>query len=285
MNCDICNKWIKHPKNWNRHINSKTHIKKAIQQSEKANVSRVLETIGENVSRCKSDVSRAQETKIYNCRYCEDPFTTRQSRYTHEKKRCIKKKLIDENEELKKLLLEAKGSSGNTTNNNTTNNTTNNINNNTTNNIIIMQNFGAEAVEFTDEFLHQLTNGDISLHQKRIMLENYISSEQESRTLAKTNMRDRLMYAHDGQWNIVPQKLALEQRVKDLPTTYQRSIAHTVKHWPDEEKQYGKATIQEHNGIAHEMRTHKYTQEEDKDLKTIIKCNAYNNQKAIAETS
>ena len=115
------------------------------------------------------------------------------------------------------------------------------------------------------------------------MLENYISTE--SKTLAKTNMRDKLMMIHEGQWNLVSQKLALEQRVNDLPSTYQRSIAHTVRQWPEQEKQYAPGALKTHNGIAHEMRTHKYTEMEDKDLKEQIKINAYNNKKAIAETS
>ena len=84
-------------------------------------------------------------------------------------------------EDLKKQL----GNTTNTTNNNTTNNntTTNNIHN--INNTIVIHSFGNEQIEFSDDFLHAISDPFMGLHQKRLMLQNEIYSLRENNLLLK----------------------------------------------------------------------------------------------------
>ena len=285
VHCDICNKTIKLDKNWTRHLNSKKHIKLSIQKAVPHKNGDKTLTNPHKPSQTLTNAS----LETSECEYCSKQFTRKDNLKRHMDKYCKKKKEHDAmQQKIADLEAQLKNQTGgNTTNNNTTNNNNNNTTNNyiTNNNIIVMQNFGNELVNFSDEFLHQLTHPDLSHQERRIMLENYISSEQASKTLAKTNMRDRLMYAHEGEWKVIPQRLALTARVDDIPSTYQRSAVHTITNWPEEEasKASKQAAIQQHSGLAMEMKYHKYTDEEDRELKTIIKCNAYNN-KAILST-
>ena len=279
MNCDICNKWIKYPKNWDRHINSKSHIKKSIARTQTTD----YPGKSPELPQITPNYPELPQNERFKCEYCPKTFARKYGLKRHQSGRCEKKNQKDAYEKEIADLKEQLRQSGNTTNNNTTNNITNN--NITNNNVIIMQNFGNELVEFSDEFLHQLTHPDLSHQERRIMLENYISSEQQAMTLAKTNLRDKFMYAHEGQWKVIPQQLALTQRVNDIPSTYQRSAVHTITNWPEEEASQAskQAAIRQHSGIAMEMKYHKYTDDEDKELKTIVKCNAYNN-KAVLST-
>ena len=69
MNCDICNKWIKYPKNWNRHINSKVHIRKTIIDAKMERP----HGNGENVPECPQMspiVPKKRIRKYVNCEYC-----------------------------------------------------------------------------------------------------------------------------------------------------------------------------------------------------------------------
>ena len=155
--------------------------------------------------------------------------------------------------------------------------TTSTVNNNNTN--ITIQNFEQETVMLNDNFLHQLEHPELSIQNRRLMLENYISDE--SPTIAKTNMRDRLMYySQNGRYKIAPQEEIIKKRINGLPQTYRRSICYTVNNWDDPyvTKEDKTSKIKLHYEFANQLEHHKYTKQDNEDLQRIVKCNAYNNK-------
>jgi hypothetical protein len=225
-----------------------------------------------------------EKTNIYKkCNICNKDikYQNHWLRHTKSKTHIYNKKLYDkdleieklkeENKELKKEIEELKKQ--NIINNNC-NNTTNNI---TNNNIII--NFGDELVELTDDFLFQITDTSLLNQEKRKMIENYISSKQK--TLKKTNMRDDLMHIlENDDWKVMPEKLALRKRISNIPYIYRKSAINTINNWEDEEitENDKKDAIKTHSEIARKIKNEKFTKEQNKELETIIKCNAYNNK-------
>jgi len=103
MDCVICNKWIKHPKNWIRHCNTKGHIKKALLQNinnqkstnsqpvvnQKTLKSQPESTESQPITNQKS--TNNQPEKYGSCEWCNKNFKHKQSYYRHIKYRCKKK--------------------------------------------------------------------------------------------------------------------------------------------------------------------------------------------------
>jgi len=288
MDCIICNKRIKYRKNWIRHINSKLHIRKAIEQSEKSNVDTLFETVGENVDTMLTHVDTNVDTMLtqkHECQYCGKVLGSRSSKSRHINKWCNIKKTLDikdkENRELKKLLLEAKGISNTTNNNTTTTNNNNTTNNNTTNNInntIVINTFGNESIDFTDDFLYAISSPDLSIHDKRLMLQNEIYSLRENKSLVKTNLRDTVMYKHDNGWKAISERLAIRQRIDNTPKIYKTNAKRSIlnQYDPDMTEKDKQLEIDEHNNIANEMMKTKPTEEEYKELSETIRLDSYN---------
>jgi hypothetical protein len=219
-------------------------------------------------------------TKIF-CNICNKEVTkTNFSHHTKTKKHIYNNKLYEKDLEIKELKKEIEKLKEenlklkqNIINNNITNN--NNTTNNITNNITI--NFGDELVELTDDFLFQITDNSLLNQERRKMIENYVSLKQK--TLKKTNMRDDLMYIlENDDWKVIPEKLALRKRITNIPKIYRKSAINTIKKWEDEEvtENDKKDAIKTHPEIARKIEKEKFTKEQDKELETIIKCNAYN---------
>ena len=290
MDCVICNKRIKYPKNWIRHINSKAHIRKSLEQNENNKYSQQNE---KNIARHSQNIAKNSQkhsqgesiNNIYGCcKYCDKQFKHQSSLSKHQKYRCkVKKeqdKLKKENEELKKLLLEAKGV-GNTTNNNSNNTTNNNTtNNNTTNinNTIVINSFGNESIDFSDDFLYAISSPDLSIQDKRLMLQNEIYSIKENKSLVKTNLRDTVMYKHDNGWKAISERLAIRQRIDNTPKIYKTNAKRSIlnQYDPDMTEKDKQLEIDEHNNIANEMMKTKPTEEEYKELSETIRLDSYN---------
>jgi len=102
MNCDICNKLIKHPKNWIRHCNTKKHIRLAIQVSQGiTEVSQKVSQSNPEVSQSNPEVSQkvsqsitnsiTDTTKHFDCKYCDKTFNKKNNMYRHMKHYCKEK--------------------------------------------------------------------------------------------------------------------------------------------------------------------------------------------------
>jgi len=124
MNCSICNKRIRYSKNWDRHINSKAHIKKALLQNNNNQITsnntqnntqtpiNNIQNTQNNTQNTQNNIQQQPERKYYGeCKYCNKSYMTQQSLSKHQKDRC-----------------KMRPQEGTTIINNTTNNITNNNN-------------------------------------------------------------------------------------------------------------------------------------------------------------
>jgi hypothetical protein len=252
--CEYCNKGIKHQSNWIRHTKTKKHLKNIKEKEITTDNNQNIPDHTQNIP----DYTQNIPTK-HQCRYCNKVFKYQPGLSRHENHRCDKRP--------------APQTINNTINNN---GNTNNNSHNTNNNNTIIINFGDELVEFTDDFLDQITDTSLLNQERRKMIENYISSKQK--TLKKTNMRDDLMYIlKNNDWKVIPEKLAIKERMSNIPNIYRKSAINTIKNWDEEvDNEYKKDTIKTHMNISNKIEKNNFTKEENKELETIIKCNAYN---------
>jgi len=116
MNCDICNKWIKHKKNWIRHCKTKGHLKRALERPEETHKrpqSNPVEPESNPVNPKSNPVEpqsnpvdlqsnpesntdsnpkvtqcNPEVTQKIQCKYCDKEFKYKQGRSRHEKHRC-----------------------------------------------------------------------------------------------------------------------------------------------------------------------------------------------------
>jgi len=113
--CNICDKRIKHERNWIRHCKSKGHIKRMpkvsqgiTEVSQKVSQGITKPVIGiTKVSQGITKVSQGEETEEgFKCKYCDRSFPKKNNMYRHQKNYCKERPQV--------------------INNNTTNNITNN---------------------------------------------------------------------------------------------------------------------------------------------------------------
>ena len=111
------------------------------------------------------------------------------------------------------------------------------------------------------------------------MIENYISLNQK--TIKKTNMRDDFMHIiKDNDWLIQPEGEIIKERISNIPKIYKKSAIKTINNWNNEEvsNEVKNGEIKKHMDISRKIEKQKFTKEQNKELETIIKCNAYNNK-------
>ena len=93
-------------------------------------------------------------------------------------------------------------------------------------------------------------------------------------------MRDDIMHIFkDNNWRVMPEKLAIMERISNIPKIYRKSAINTINNWDEQvNEDYKKDTMKEHIKISRKIEKEKFTKEENKEIESIIRCNAYNNK-------
>jgi len=293
MDCVICNKRIKYSKNWNRHINGKAHIKKAIAQAEKDVViqqNEKMETPSSNrhpnVIQMSSSLRKCKPEPIesFNCQYCNKSFKYRQGRHKHEKSRCKVRQgqeaMNAKIEALEKRLAEAESKGGGDTTNN--NNCTTNINNNdnrSINNTINLNVYGQEAIIFDEEFLYRLQNDSLTDVQRcKMIMDKVFIETEENRTLQLTNLRSVFGKIFNGtDWHAANAQEMIDNRINKLPITYNRGATACINGWDDADDLYKKEQIAIHSNFSNQIRINTIKNEKDrKEISEAHKLDCYN---------
>ena len=189
--CTICNLSTKIKQHYERHLNTKKHIR----NYNNSLSDMVMSTNEHKMSKNEHKMSKmSKNQKKYTCNFCNNKFTTIANKRRHELHYCkanevlnlVKiKKLEKEKKELRKeieLLLTKVG----------------NNNNNTTNNIIIVNNFGKENLDYiNDEFIKKITKEPYGAIPKLLRTIHFHPKFPENHNVKITNIK--LPYA--SVWN------------------------------------------------------------------------------------
>ena len=193
--CKICNK------NYASASSLCNHNKKFHNNVQKNN-DQLLSTSGQLLSTSGQLLSTKNKCDVLECKYCNEKFNIRQTRWKHEQKCKIKddEKLKIENTKLKYEIELLKNNSNNnnqiiTTNNNnqiTTTNNKNSNNNNSINNTINIVKFGSERLSeiLTDNEMLKITefiNSSVNESIKRVHFNN---KRPELKNIRIKNLKD-----------------------------------------------------------------------------------------------
>ena len=279
MDCDICNKRIKYKKNWIRHINSKAHIKKSIQQASAPEISGFGEKVLPSAPKCSQMLPNIKpEKKRYQCEFCLTSIG-RSNNLNKHLKICKKKAESDAKDaeiaELKKLLSQQNGG-------NTTNNTTNNINNNdnrVNNNTINLNVYGQEAIIFTEDFLWELQHESLTdVERCKMIMEKVFIETEQNRTLMITNLRTNLGKIFLGtDWKAANTQQMIEGRINRLPITYKKGATQCINNMVDADETYKKEQLSIHNNLSQQIKDNTLTNDKKvKEISEAHKIDAYN---------
>ena len=271
MNCDICNKWIKYPKNWIRHCNTKGHIKKSIHISQgttevpqKVPLSTTKRTqVPQKVPLSTTEVPQNlqnENIKSFCCKYCDKPFNHKNHMYRHMKHYCKEKQ---------------QGTTiiNNTTNNNNTNNIVQNILNI---NVYGDEDFTKIMNSVTFELVKDLDG--IELARKLIPI---MYNTNPNNNIKITNMKQPycLTLGEDREWIKKSVDPIIQEIINKLPLNVRRMFHQYFKQTRHEyetttewlkEKAKGNKLINDFKKMCKDDKI-------GKELKKVIKATLYNN--------
>jgi len=197
--CQICNYSTNIKCNYLKHLNTKKHKKRALEQEEtetinKKSIKKSQKEPVESIKRAKKSQQNSSKTNNFSCDYCNSTFSTYANKRRHELHRCHKdenphynntiKKLEDEKKELYNYIDKLINKVGNTTNNNTINNN-NNIN-------IHLNNFGEEDIShLTTQIMTALIKGPCKMIQNAIKFIHFNDSKPENKNICITNVKSK----------------------------------------------------------------------------------------------
>lgn len=185
--CDICNYSSKIKTQYNRHLNTKKHIRNIAKQGNKV------------LNKCISLQIPPEPINKYICEYCDMEFSRRDNLTRHQEKRCKKKgdsdykelfyqmksEFENEKKELRKNIELLLHKVGNTTINNTQN--------------IQLNSYGSEDLShITDQLKTQLLKGPFSMIPKLIKEVHFNDNKPENKNILLTNKNDNKVKVFSG---------------------------------------------------------------------------------------
>ncbi len=177
----------------------------------------------------------------------------------------LKEQIIQKDEMINKIL----------DTNKTTNNTTNN------NITINIQNFGNENLNLDDTFLYKICDNGLSNQQRRLMIQEKLNEDNANKNIICSNIKNNIIQVYkNNKWQTKPARLIAEERARALPNIYLLAAKQKIQQW-DEDNETKDTHIKRHKTISKNMREHKYTKQEQEDIRKAITCNAYDNNMTL----
>ena len=223
--CEICNYSTKIKCNYTKHLKTKKHAKRVIEQegNETINKKSIKKSQKEpEKSRKRAKKSQKEPVKInnFNCDYCDSTFSSYANKRRHELHRCkhednprhdnILEKLKTEKKQLYNYIDKLIDKVGNTTNN--TNNTNNTYNNNIN---IHLNNFGEEDIShLTSQIMTALIKGPCKMIQNAIKFIHFNDNKPENKNICITNVKSKHIKVYkNNKWCYENKQAAIEDMI------------------------------------------------------------------------
>jgi len=199
--CNICEKnYASKQSLWNH--NHKYHLLNDNKKQTFDNLHDNKKQTFDNITNKKQTFNDINKNRI--CKFCNNVFSHRNSRWKHEQK-CKDKSNNDQIMELKKEINELKQKINNTQITTNSNNTTNSNSNNTLNNKGTINNnyiiaFGKEEINniLTEKEKFRILNARYKSIEESIKAVHFNDNRPEYKNIYISNMRDNLVHTHDG---------------------------------------------------------------------------------------
>jgi hypothetical protein len=224
-NCSSCNKtyksymgFWKHNKKYHNNVQNNDINKMSTNGLLLSTNGLLLSTSGLLLSTSGLLLSTNKKSNVLHCKYCNEIFNIRQTRWKHEQKCQLKNNIKIENDKLRALCAQAETIwsqkyeiellKKNNNNQIITTNNTNNSNNNNINNTINIVKFGNERlgdVLSKDEMfkITEYINNSINESIKQV---HFNDKRPELKNIMIKNLKDKNIYIFDGQKFIVDNK-------------------------------------------------------------------------------
>jgi len=199
--CNICEKnYASKQSLWNH--NHKYHLLNDNKKQTFDNLHDNKKQTFDNITNKKQTFNDINKNRI--CKFCNNVFSHRNSRWKHEQK-CKDKSNNDQIMELKKEINELKQKINNTQITTNSNNTTNSNSNNTLNNKGTINNnyiiaFGKEEINniLTEKEKFRILNARYKSIEESIKAVHFNDNRPEYKNIYISNMRDNLVHTYDG---------------------------------------------------------------------------------------
>ena len=248
--CNICIKFYTSYKSLWNHSN-KFHKKETTDNNTVSHPEVSL-----NVPKSQSDVS----IKIFNCKYCNNIYKHKQSKFKHEQK-CENKKNNDQYSDLKKEIEDLKNQlatiinknakihpktlhkiNNQLINNNTINNNTNNtINNTIINNTYVKFGSVAHSSVLSESKILSILNKPYKSIEESIKLIHFNKKLPEYNNIMITNMKDNIAYTYNGKKFISVNK---DELIDELIENHKDQIEISYDEYKDKIREFTQKRLQ-----------------------------------------
>ena len=260
FNCKICNKFYASTNSlWNH--NNKFH--KNISNENIVESQPILIESQPNIVESQPNIVESQP--IFNCKYCNNVYKHKQSKFKHEQKCKMKnniqpiiennnkiEKLEKENEEIKNTIVELKNIimqqakihpktlqkinkqliNNNSNSNNTTNNT---INNTIINNTYVKYGSVPHSRVLSEEKILSILNKPYKSIEESIKLIHFNKNLPEYNNILITNMKDNIAYTFDGDKFICVNK---DELIDELIDNHKDQIEVSYEEYKDKMREF-----------------------------------------------